>query len=293
MTACAYFLWGILPLYWKMLAAINALHILAFRILFSLVLVSIILFARKNFSWILFFKNKKEGFLYIAASIAISFNWGFYIWAINSGHTIEASLGYYINPLIVIVLGMCVFKERLTPLQLLAFALAMTGVAIQTIFSGSLPWISLLLAGSFAIYALCKKTIKRPALETLGVETLIASPLGLFLLFAPGISKNLQGGHGISYLAGLPASTWFLLLLCGAITTLPLYLFAKGAKILPFSTVGFIQFISPTLNFLEGYFIFNESFPRYNFIVFGFIWTAALIYIVSLYITPGKKAPGV
>ena len=285
-AALSYFLWGIFPLYWKLLVAVDSLHILGFRIIFSLLLVSVILFARKNFSWLGFFRDRKKGLLLVLASITISFNWGLYIWAINSGHTLGASLGYYMNPLISIVLGLCVFREKLKPLQWLAFAVAMIGVTIQTILSGSLPWVSLGLALSFAFYGLLKKTISFSALESLGVETLIAAPLGMAMLFAPAVSRIFPEWRSIGYVADFPVHTLLLLLLSGVVTTLPLYLFAKGAKMLPLSTLGFIQFISPTLNFFVGIFIFGESFSLHNFIVFGCIWTAVILYIISLKLAP-------
>jgi len=278
-AAASYVLWGIFPLYWKLLAAIDPLHILAFRILLSLVLVSVILFARKNFFWLTSLKDRRKALLLILAALTVTANWGLYIWAINSGHTLAASLGYYINPLISIVLGLCVFREKLKPLQWIAFILAMTGVAIQTILTGALPWISLGLALTFALYGLLKKTIRLSPLESLGAETLLAAPVGLALLFGPGLNP---GGGGIAYLANLPVHTLLLLLLCGAVTTLPLYLFAKGVKLLPLSTLGFIQFITPTMNFFEGAFLFGESFPLYNLIVFGCIWVAVILYIISL-----------
>jgi chloramphenicol-sensitive protein RarD len=292
----AYFLWGILPLYWKLLAAINPLHILGFRILFSLLLTGSILIALKNSVWLGFYKDKRKTLLLVLAALIITFNWGLYIWAVNMGHTIEAALGYYINPLISVVLGLYVLKERLNLMQVFAFSLAVVGVVILTFFTGKLPWISLGLALSFGIYGLIKKTVNLSALESLGVETLIASPLGIVLLVGP--FRNLmtpQTGGGfnqLSYMAELPVVTILILLLCGAVTTLPLYLFARGTKLLPLSTLGFIQFVAPTLTFLTGVFIFRESFPPRNFIVFGFIWTAAILYIVSLFITKSTDEAG-
>jgi len=182
-TVLAYFLWGILPLYWKLLDVVNPLHILGFRIILSLLLVSGILFTKKNFSWLFIFRrNKKEGILLILAALTISFNWGLFIWAVNMGHNIEMALGYYINPLISVVLGLCVFREKINLLQTVAFFLAAAGVVILTVFTGSLPWISLGLSFSFGLYGLLKKTVKLSALESLGSETLTASPLSLILL---------------------------------------------------------------------------------------------------------------
>jgi len=278
----AYLLWGVLPLYWKLLAALNPLHILGFRILLSLLLTGGILLARKNTAWLGFYKDKRKRNLMILAGLIISFNWGLYIWAVNEGHTIEAALGYYINPLVSVVLGLCVFREKLNRLQILAFSLAVTGVLILTVLTGAPPWISLGLALSFGLYGLIKKAVNIGALESLAVETLVASPLGLILLLGPFGTGGGSSHQNLSYLSGLPLSTILILLFCGAVTTLPLYLFAKGAKLLPLSTLGFIQFIAPTLTFLVGVFVFRESFPLHDFIVFGFIWTAVILYIVSL-----------
>jgi len=282
-AALSYILWGIFPFYWKLVAEIKPLHILAFRIVLSLLLVSVILFARKNFAWLGFFRDRKKRLLMALAAVAICVNWGLYITAISMGHTIEASLGYYINPLVSIVLGLCFFREKLAPLQWLAFAFAAVGVLILTVFSRTVPWISLGLAFTFGFYSLLKKTISLSALESLGAETLIALPLGVLFFFVP-----VEAG-GLSYLARLPVHVLLLLLLSGAVTTLPLYLFAKGAKLLPLSTIGFIQFINPTLTFLEGYFVFRESFPVQNFIVFGLIWFAAILYIISLKVASRRK----
>ena len=279
----SYFLWGILPLYWKLLSAVNPLHILAFRILFSLIFTGSILLAGKNFNWLVFFRNRRDGILIISAGLIISFNWGLYVWSVNNGFTIEAALGYYINPLLSVVLGLCVFREKINILQTIAFILAVIGVVILVIFTGKPPWISLALAFTFAFYGLVKKTIKLSALESLGSETLVASPVSLILLtFSFGMGAKFTGLQGLSYLSELPVFTLIFLPLCGIVTALPLYLFAKGVKILPLSTICFLQFLAPTLTFLTGIFIFRESFPPHNFIVFGFIWAAVILYIVSL-----------
>ena len=287
----AYLVWGLLPLYWKSLDAINPVHILGYRILFSAVVVGGILLAGKNTSWLKFYKNKQKRILMILTALAISLNWGLYIYAINSGHTIDSSLGYYINPLISIVLGMIFFREKLKILQVIAFCLAAAGVLIITILTHRVPLVSLSLAFSFAFYGLLKKITGLPALESLGIETLVSSPLGVLLLFvsfgANG-SVRFPDPQGFSYWALLPVSTLLLLLLCGFFSSLPLFLFSKSANMLPLSTLGFCQFLSPTMTFLTGYFVFGESFPAHNFIAFGFIWGAVILYIVSLRTPTGK-----
>ena len=285
----AYLFWGFLPLYWRLLAEIHSLHVLGFRIVFSMLFAVAILFAGRRFSWIFFYKDKRRGLQLVLASFMITFGWALYIWAINIGRTIEASLGYYINPLLVVVLGLFVFKEKLRVLQWVALALAFAGVLTLSIFTGAPPWISLGLAFSFCTYSVLKKNIGMPALESLAVETLIAAPLGLLLLFAPGVSHFFTGMSDIGYVAELPRVTLFILLFIGFVTTTPLYLFTRGARMLPLSTLGFIQFLSPTISFLIGLFIFGESFPWYNFIAFGFIWAAVIMYIASLYVAPKRK----
>ena len=284
-TSCV--VWGALPMYWKLLSAINSVHILAFRILFSLLLVSGILIIQKKLSWQGFYKDRRKCILLITASVVITASQGVYIWGVNQGYTVEASLGYYICPLISIVLGLLVFREKLKLLQALAFALACAGVVILTVLTGSPPWISLALAVSFACYGLLKKAIDISALESLWVENLVMSPVGLLLLFT-SFGATPGAGQGASYVAGLPLATLMILLFCGAVSVLPLYLFTKGARLLPLSTLGFIHFISPTLTFLVGVFVFQEPFPHRNFIAFGCIWTACILYTISLKARPGK-----
>ncbi|WP_026043452.1 EamA family transporter RarD [Treponema primitia] len=274
----AYILWGILPLYWKLLSFASPLHILAFRILFSLFFVGIILLLGRNSSWIRLFTDPKKRSLAILSGLVITFNWGLYIWAVNTGHTIESSLGYYINPLISILLGLIFFKEKLGRLQWVAFALACLGVLVITLLSGTFPWISLCLALSFGFYGLLKKKLASGSLESLGAETLAAAPIGIALLIFPP--------NNLGDLTGLSIPAWAGLVSCGIITALPLFLFGLGAKLLPLSTLGFIQFISPTFQFFLGIFVFGESFPIQNLAAFGLIWVSVILYSVSLRIKP-------
>ena len=287
----SYFLWGIFPLYWKLLITVNALHILAFRILFSLVFVGFLLLLQKNTAWLNAFRDPKKALILIPAALLICCNWGMYIWAVNSGHTLQASLGYYINPLFSILLGLVFFRERLSPLQWAAVIIAFAGVLLLTLLSGKAPWISLLLALTFGLYGLLKKKLSLSALESLGAETLASAPIGiLLLLFSFGDPHNESGAgnlvfsgmQGLDYLFALPLRIWLPLALCGIVTATPLYFFAKGAKLLPLSALGFTQFISPTLQFLLGLLVFGEAFPPHHFAAFGLIWTAAILYILSL-----------
>jgi chloramphenicol-sensitive protein RarD len=281
-ASLSFIMWGIFPLYWKFLIAVDSLHILAFRILLSLVLVGVILLANKNTAWLAVFKEPKKAAVLIPTALLICCNWGLYIWAVNRGHTIEASLGYYINPLVSILLGLIFFRERLRPLQWVAAAIALSGVLIVTVASGSLPWVSLCLALSFGIYGLLKKKLELSALESLGAETLASAPIGVFLLFFGFGAPAFSGFQGLGYLSNLPPQTLTLLALCGLVTVLPLYFFAHGAKLLPLSTLGFTQFINPTFQFALGLFVFKEAFPVHHFVAFIFIWTAVIVYLVSL-----------
>lgn len=289
-----YLVWGFLPIYWKLLGAINPFHILSFRILFSLMLISCILFIMKNFSWLKFFSDKRKGFHMTLAGILLCGNWGLFIWAVNNGYTIEAALGYYMNPLISIVMGLCFFRERLNLLQWIAFGIVTAGVLIVTAITGSPPWISLGLAFSFAFYGMIKKTVKFSALESLGVETLVVTPIALMLLFIPFGATHTDGFFNLqtmSYMADLPILTLILIPFIGLASSLPLFLFAKGVKMIPLSTLGFCQFLSPTITFLIGVFLFREPFPMHNFIVFGCIWAAAVLYIISFNIKPKPENP--
>jgi chloramphenicol-sensitive protein RarD len=276
----AYIFWGFLPFYWKLLSSVDAIHILSARIIFSFLLLAPLLLAQNNIRWLLCFKNKKILFKIIILAVLITSNWGIYIWSVNKGHIVEASLGYFINPLVSIVLGLIFFKEKMKAVQWAAFAFAAAGVILITIFSGRLPLISLTLAISFSFYSLVKKKLRLSALESLTAETLVAAPIAIFLIFIPQ--------RGTEYLLTLPVYMYILLVLGGAVTSFPLFLFAKSAKLLPLSTVGFIQFVSPLMQFLFAIFIFREKVPLQNFAAIIFIWIGALLYPVS-YLNNKKK----
>ncbi|GHV17203.1 membrane protein [Spirochaetia bacterium] len=274
-----YILWGILPVYWKLLSSINSFHILGFRILLSLMLIACLLLPQKNTRWITILRDPKKRRLVIASSVMITANWGIYIWAVNAGHTVECSLGYYINPLISVLLGLIFFRERLMPLQWAAFGSAAIGVIIMTIFTGVFPWISIGLALTFGFYGLLKKKLDGGSLETLGTETLLASPAAILLLALPG--------GGFADIPAIVPLVWLPLILAGVITTVPLFFFAKGAKLLPLSAIGFLQIINPTLQLFSGVFLFGEPFPVRNLGAFAFIWASVILYSLSFVV--GKK----
>jgi len=269
----AYGSWGLLPLFWKLLSAVESTQILACRIVFSLAFVWIILAMRGKAQWWKLLGDRKNRTALALSACFIALNWGMYIWAVNSSHTVEASLGYYINPLVNVFLGLIFFKERLRPIQWTAFAVAAVGVILMTIFSGVFPWISLGLALSFGLYGLAKKKIALTALESLASETLLLFPLAFGFLFL----RQMQGTATFT----ASALQTVLLVSSGIITALPLLWFARAAQLLPLSTLGFIQFLSPTIQLALGVLVFGEAFPLRNFIAFGFVWAGVLLYSLS------------
>lgn len=271
----AYSSWGLLPLYWKILSRIDALQILASRVLFSLIFVWILLALKKKPRWPRLLADPKRLRALLLSALLISANWGVYIWAVNSGHTVQASLGYYINPLFNVLLGLIFFKERLPAVQWIAFALALGGIILLTLFSGVFPWISLILALTFGLYGLAKKTVAVDSLEALGSETLLMTPFALGILFW-------QGSQGAGAFSISPLFT-FMLVASGIVTAIPLFWFAQGAKRLPLSTLGFVQFVSPTLQLVMGVWLFKEPFPARNLIAFAFVWSGLILYVLSFF----------
>jgi chloramphenicol-sensitive protein RarD len=270
----SYTFWGVMPLYWHLLTFTSPLHILGCRIVFALVFTALALVISGNRSWLRLLSDPDKRWSTVLAGFTVSLNWGLYIWAVNTGHTIEASLGYYINPLIAILLGLIFLREKLNVLQWVAFGFAGFGVLLMTIFSGVFPWVALLLAVTFGFYGLFKKKNRAGSLEALGAETLAALPLGLCLLIFPL--------HGLKQLAASSPLQWLLLVSAGAVTAIPLYTFAQGAKLLPLTAIGFLQFINPTILFFLGVFAFDEPFTPNKLWAFAFIWAAVILYCVSL-----------
>jgi chloramphenicol-sensitive protein RarD len=286
----SYLCWGILPVYWKAIQAVAPLHILACRSLFSFIFVTLVLLAQKNTAWFSHFRDRQKRVRIILAAMLVSANWGLYIVAVNTGHTLQASLGYYINPLVSVLLGLVFLKERLKKLQWIAFALAAVGVTILTAFTGAFPWMAIGLALTFGFYGFIKKKLPLSALEGLSTETFAALPIALMLLLIPLGTGDATGAAGLSDITGLPPPLFLVLVLAGPITAIPLWLFAKGVKLIPLSTLGFCQFASPTLQFFCGVFLFHETFPLRNLIPFSLIWAAAIIYIVSSMQRPRKSS---
>ncbi len=271
----AFTLWGLLPLYWKALKVVPAGEILAHRIFWSFIFVMMLLLAKgrlKNLKQIL--SKKKDMLRLFIGSLLISVNWFTYIWAINHDHVVESSLGYYINPLFSVFLGMVVLKERLHFWQLLSLILASAGVIIITLQSGRAPWIAFILAFSFGLYGLAKKLVKVEAIEGLAIETAFVTPIALtYILF--------QQINGLGSFGTISLQHTLLLVGAGIATATPLIWFAQGARRIPLSMVGFIQFLAPTMMLLLGIFLYHEAFSSIHFISFGFIWIALIIYSLS------------
>ncbi|SFE49662.1 chloramphenicol-sensitive protein RarD [Lentibacillus persicus] len=276
----AYFLWGFLPIYWKLLGDIPPDEILAHRILWSFVFMGLIVLAAGKWKPFIhelnsIIRNRKQLAGITLASLVISLNWLIFIWAVNNDHVIQSSLGYYINPLVSILFGMIILNESLTRRQLFSFLLAGIGVINLTVSYGVFPWVSLLLAFSFAIYGLLKKTVRISAMFGLTIETMIVTPAALiYLIFIPDSSLRPEVMFSDSGL---------LLFGAGVATAVPLLLFAAGAKQIPLSMVGFLQYIAPTIMLILGVFVFGEAFSSAHLLSFALIWAALIIYMASAY----------
>ncbi|GAU77309.1 EamA family transporter RarD [Fusibacter sp. 3D3] len=277
MGGAAFTLWGLLPLYWKLMRVMSPYEIFVQRVVWSFVFVVIILVMKKQirvFGEIL--KNPQNWLKILGPALFISINWLVYIGAINNNYVIETSLGYYINPLVLTLFGGIFFKERLTKLQTIGIGFAGVGVLAKTLMYGRVPIIALILAFSFAIYGLLKKQSKLDSLNGLAFETLVVGiPSIFFLVFIEA------SGGGIS--GNLPVYYWGLIALSGIVTAVPLLLYAEGAKRLPLSVVGFLQYIAPTIGLILGVFVFKEPFDLKSLIAFAFIWIGLGFFTYSQY----------
>lgn len=275
----AYVLWGILPVYWKALELVSPFEFLSSRFMWSCVFVFLLIIFQKK--WPLFakevkhvFSNVKTGAAMIAAGITISFNWGTFIWAVNNGHIVETSMGYYINPLVSILFAVVFLRERLDKMQLAAITCAFIGVASMVYSFGKIPWVSLTLAFTFALYGLLKKILPVSALTSIMLETLLITPLALVYEYS-------LWQQGVSFYASGNLQVIMMLTGAGIVTAIPLLLFTAGARLLPLKIIGFLQYISPTLTLLIGVFVYNEAFTASHLLAFGWIWAALLLFIVS------------
>ena len=282
----AYALWGILPIYWKYLKQIPAMEILAHRILWSFVFIIFLIFINKKTTELkVILKDRKKIAIVFICALLITINWGLYIYAVNANHIIEASMGYFINPLLVTFLGMIVFKEKLNLLQFIALGLATCGVLIQTIEYGKFPWISVSLALSFGLYGLFKKLLKVESIVSIALETSIIMPFALaYILFLQFT--------GVGAIGKIDLPHTVLILMAGFVTATPLIWFSKAANRIKLSTLGFLQYISPTLSLIIGVYLYKESFDKSHLVSFAFIWAALIIYTLSHSQYFNKKSKG-
>jgi chloramphenicol-sensitive protein RarD len=271
----SYMMWGVLPIYWKLVKDVPAYEILAHRILWSFVMMIILVVFSGGIGKLGVIFRDRRSMAYIAAcAVLITFNWFLFIWCVNNGHIVESSLGYYINPLMSVFLGTAVLKEKLDTSQKAAIAIAATGVLVMVVVYGSFPLIPLALATSFGTYGLLKKKIALDSMAGLTIETLITAPFALaFLSYL-----NTKGSGAF----GSTAITTVILMLSGAVTAIPLLLFAEGAKQVKLSTMGFLQYVSPTISLVIGIFLYKERVTQVNMIGFCFIWAALAVYSYSM-----------
>jgi chloramphenicol-sensitive protein RarD len=273
-AGCAFFMWGVFPLYLKTLKAIPPLEILSHRVFWSFVMLALILTLRHQWGWITSIKkNPRITAAFIASASMLAINWMVYIWSINHDRIVDASLGYFIAPLFNVLFGV-MLGERLRLWQWISVGLAATGVAWLTISSGQLPWIGLTLAFTFGLYGLLRKTASLGALEGLTLETLVMLPLSALFLLLP------ESGSSHAFInAGI--NTSLLLIAAGPVTAIPLLLFAYGARRIPLSLVGILQYIGPTIQLLLGIYLYNEAFSSTKLIGYGLIWCALGLYSIE------------
>lgn len=271
-AALAFAAWGIFPLYFRQIAHVPSGEILIHRIVWSLVFVVIALSLRRQWGWLKpVLRQPKVLAAFAASALLLSVNWLTYIWAVNNGHVIDASLGYFINPLVNVLLGYTVLHERLRRMQWVALGLAAAGVLWLTVQAGHLPWIALALAGSFGLYGLLRKVATLGALEGLTLETLLLAPIAAVVL-------GVWMFNGSSTFPAADATTNFWLIAAGPITAIPLLLFAAGARRISLTTLGLLQYIGPTIQLALGLWLFHEPFSAARLLGFALIWLALALY---------------
>jgi chloramphenicol-sensitive protein RarD len=271
-AALAFIAWGLFPLYFHAINEVPPVQILAHRMLWSLLFLLIVLAVRRQWSWLNLVRQPRVLGSFIASAILLSANWLVYIWSVNNGHVIEASLGYFINPLVNIMFGYLLLKERLRRGQWAAIAVAALGVAWLTWQAGTVPWISLVLAATFGAYGLMRKTAALGALEGLSFETMVLFPVAAAYVGW----LTLHGDN--AFINTSSNATRLLLVAAGPVTAIPLLLFAAGARQIPLSVLGLLQYVTPTLQFLLGVWLFHEALTPERLVGFMLIWGALALY---------------
>jgi chloramphenicol-sensitive protein RarD len=271
-AALAFVAWGLFPLYFHAISEVPPLQILAHRMLWSLLFLLLVLAARRQWAWLTLVRKPRVLGSFVASAFLLSANWLVYIWSVNNGHVIEAALGYFITPLVNIMFGYLLLKERLRPVQWAAIGLAALGVAWLAWQAGTVPWIALVLAATFGAYGLLRKTAALGALEGLSFETMVLFPVAAAYIGWLTL-------HGDNAFINTPSDTTRLLLVAaGPITAIPLLLFASGARRIPLSVLGLLQYLSPTMTFLLGVWLFREAFTADRLVGFVLIWAALALF---------------
>lgn len=270
-----YILWGLLPIFWKLLANVDSVYVLAQRVLFSCIFCLAIILLKKNGSSVKnILKSKTERRRYFVCGILISINWGVYILTIAMGKILEASLAYYMSPLFSVVIGALIFKEKLSAAQWISVGLALVGVMISVIAYGNVPYLAIIIGLSFALYGAMKKTIKAESEVSICMETMSVLPLALAFIVYAQLS-------GYTTFSSLSNAEMLLLAASGAVTSIPLMLFAKGIRKTSITTSGILMYINPTLQLLVGVLIYNEVFTKMNAITFAFVWAAVILFVLD------------
>ncbi|NYG58839.1 chloramphenicol-sensitive protein RarD [Nocardioides daedukensis] len=271
----AYGIWGAFPLYWPLLEPAGAVEILAHRVVWSMLTMAILIFVVGRTRQLRdIWHSPRTRRLLTLGSVVIAINWGTYIWGVNNGHVVEASLGYFINPLVTMLMGVLVFRERLRPMQWFAVSIATAAVIVLTLAYGRLPWVALILAFSFGTYGLAKKQANTGAVESLTWETIVLSPIALgYVIFLIATGNSEFGSNGAGHAA--------ILMTAGLITAVPLICFGAAATRLPMVTLGLLQYLAPILQFALGVLLFHEDMPLGRWIGFGLVWIALVIFTVE------------
>ena len=284
-AALAFLCWGLFPLYFHAIGEVPPLQILANRMLWSLAFLLIVLALRRQWRWLEQVRQPRVFWSFVASAVLLAANWLLYIWAVNNGHVIDASLGYFITPLFNIMLGFLILKERLRPLQWAVIGIAALGVAWLTLHAGKVPWIALGLAATFGGYGLLRKTAALGALEGLSFETMVLFPVA-------AVYVGWLTLHGDNAFINTPSDTTrWLLVAAGPITAIPLLLFASGARKIPLSILGLLQYLGPTIQFLLGVLLFREAFTSERLAGFALIWGALVLFAGEGLFQRGRSAP--
>lgn len=272
----AYTLWGFFPLYFKQLADYDAVEIIGHRVIWSFVFVLLLLVVRRHWQWLGVVRREPKWLLYtLISGTIIATNWLTYVWAVNHNHMLEASLGYFISPLAGVLLALVVLQERLRPLQWLAIGLALVGVGVQLLLLGKLPWVTLLLAATFSVYGLMHRRTPLDALSAMFIETALLVPACVVWFWQADVASS----HVAFWLS---PSIW-LLMLAGPITLIPLLMYNKSTKMVAFSLLSFLNYLSPTIVFLLAVLVYHEAFDSSRLITFGCIWLGLIFFSYDLF----------